>query len=229
MDQVTNLLLGLGVGAVIAALAIGVVLTYRASGVVNFRPRRPRHVHRLRLHRSAHHGRPRAAGSMGLVAHTHLTAGIQGHRVWCVLRHPHLGDSVRHHHGLRPRCWAGALRARVPPAADGADPRQGRRIGRPLPLLLLHRDLQSSVAGVSRALEPDILPTMASVLGVVIPQNRLWLTGLVLLATARPRRPLPLHPFGLATRAASERREGRRAPGSHPIPGRRQLDAGRPC
>src|SRR5262245_41083483 len=36
MDQLANLLLGLGAGAVIAALAIGVVLTYRASGVVNF-------------------------------------------------------------------------------------------------------------------------------------------------------------------------------------------------
>ena len=36
MNQVQYLLLGLGSGAVIAALALGVVLTYRASGVVNF-------------------------------------------------------------------------------------------------------------------------------------------------------------------------------------------------
>ncbi len=32
----SNLLLGLGVGAVIAALAVGVVVTHRASNVVNF-------------------------------------------------------------------------------------------------------------------------------------------------------------------------------------------------
>ena len=32
----SNLLLGLGVGGVIAALAIGVVVTHRASNVINF-------------------------------------------------------------------------------------------------------------------------------------------------------------------------------------------------
>ena len=35
-SHLTFLLLGLGVGSVIAALAIGIVVTHRASGVVNF-------------------------------------------------------------------------------------------------------------------------------------------------------------------------------------------------
>ncbi|MGZ4695436.1 MAG: hypothetical protein ACXWA3_17575, partial [Acidimicrobiales bacterium] len=36
MNELQYLLLGLGAGAVVAALALGVLLTYRASGVVNF-------------------------------------------------------------------------------------------------------------------------------------------------------------------------------------------------
>ena len=36
MDHVASLLLGLGNGGVFAALALAIVITYRASGVVNF-------------------------------------------------------------------------------------------------------------------------------------------------------------------------------------------------
>ena len=43
------LLLGLGGGAVIAALAIGLLLTYRASGVVNFAHAAIGHVDRLHV------------------------------------------------------------------------------------------------------------------------------------------------------------------------------------
>lgn len=209
MDQVTNLLLGLGVGAVIAALAIGVVLTYRASGVVNF----------------AHAATGMFIGYVYIALRTTgdlvlpvpwdswripiFTAGIQGHRalVCCgiptsataftiTMIYAALLGLVLYVLVFRPLRTAPTLAKVV--ASVG---------------LFLYffsiADLQFGGQGSAVGSSTDILPNAGvDVLGVVIPQNRLWLTGLVLLATAGLAALFHYTRFGLATRAASESEKG---------------------
>jgi branched-subunit amino acid ABC-type transport system permease component len=209
MDHLADLLLGLGSGAVIAALAIGVVLTYRASGVVNFG-----HAAVGMFVGYVYIGL-RATGDLVLPLPWEstripiFTAGVQGRRalICCGIPTSETAFTIAVVYAallglllyvlvFRPLRGAPAL-ARVVAS-----------IGVFLYFFAI-ADLQFGGQGAATAAPTDILPKRGvEVLGVVIPQDRFWLAGLVVLATAGLTLLFKYTRFGLATRAAAESEKG---------------------
>jgi ABC-type branched-subunit amino acid transport system permease subunit len=193
------LLLGLGGGAVISVLAAGLVLTYRSSGVVNF-----------------------AHAALGMwIAYTYLGLRRDGTLLLPVIGLPAevalLPDGYRF-------SWATALAlAMLAAAAYGlvvhalvfrplrhapALAKVVASLGLFLYLLAI-ADLRVGSQGAAVASPERLLPDgVVSLLGVDIPQDRLWLTAIVVAVSASLAALYHHSRFGLATRAAAESEKG---------------------
>ncbi len=198
-DHLQYLLLGLGGGAVIAGLALGLLLTYRASGVVNF-----------------------AHAALGMwIAYSYLALRRDGDLLLPVIGLP---DTV----SLLPEgyrfSWATALLiAMVLASVYGLVIHA--LVFRPLRhapslakvvaslglflYLLAIADLRTGDQGAAltrtEALLPDGVVTIA---GLEVPQDRIWLLALVVVVTGSLAALYHLSRFGLATRAAAENEKG---------------------
>lgn len=199
MTYIQYLLLGLGSGAVIAALALGVLLTYRASGVVNF-----------------------AHAALGMyLAYTYLGLRQRG-----VLLIPILGlpGSVQIFPSDVKPTWATALAISMVMAAligftvywlvfrplrhAPSVAKVAASLGLFLYLLGITNQRLGS-QGAALAKPKPILPSdVIDLVGVKVPVDRLWLLGLVVLATIVLATVFRFTRFGLATRAAAESEKG---------------------
>jgi branched-chain amino acid transport system permease protein len=190
------LLAGLGGGAVIASLAIGLVLTWRASGVVNF-----------------------AYGAMGAyLAFAYFEFRDKGDLVL-----PVLGLPDRVHLLPTPTLATALVFALVLSAALGAAVywlvfrplRQAPALARVVASLGLFLYLQEitrlrfPTAGAATVVRYPVLPEdNVDLLGTSVSANRLVLAGLVVLVTAVLTVVFRYSRFGLATRAAAANEKG---------------------
>lgn len=208
MDQVTSLLLGLGIGAVIAALAIGVVLTYRASGVVNFAHAATGmfigYVYAA-LRSTGDLVLPVPWASMRIPV---FTAGVQGRRALICCGIPTSETAF-----LITVAYAALLGLALyvlvfrPLRTAPTLAKVVASVGLFLYFFAI-ADLQFGGQGAVRA-PTNILPTDAvDLFGTVLPQDRLWLTGLVVAVTVALWALFHFTRFGLATRAAAESEKG---------------------
>jgi branched-chain amino acid transport system permease protein len=198
-DHLQYLLLGLGGGAVIAALALGLLLTYRASGVVNF----------------AH------AATGTWLAYTYLALRRDGDLLLPVIGLPDrvtlLPDGYRF-------SWATALAITMVLAAlyglvvhalvfrplrhAPSLAKVVASLGLFLYLLAIG-DLRTGDQGAALTRTESLLPDgVVGLAGVDVPQDRIWLTALVVVVTAALAALYHLSRFGLATRAAAENEKG---------------------
>jgi len=172
-------LLGLGAGSLIAGIAIGVVLTYRGSGIINLATG--------------------AVAMLGGYAFWSLEAGEFGWHAptWAALALTLLFlvalgiliESV----AFRP------LRTASPLAKLAAS----------LGVLLVAQAGVSLAFGIGPKPEPPVLPRgVVTLFGATVPVDRLILPGIVLFATLVLSLVYRLSRFGLATRAASENEIG---------------------
>jgi branched-chain amino acid transport system permease protein len=177
MDQIILFaLLGLGTGALIAGVGLGVVLTYRGSGVINL-----------------------ATGAVAMVAgylfYTLDTGGLFGLNlgtapalIVAFLLTIALGVGIDY--GIFRR-----LRTASPLAKLVAS----------MGLLLTAQAAIVLIFGTAGRDAPSVLPkNIITIFNVGIPADRFWLTGIVLVATAILWALYRWTRFGLATRAASE-------------------------
>jgi branched-chain amino acid transport system permease protein len=176
MDQIILFaLLGLGTGALIAGIGLGIVLSYRGSGVINL-----------------------ATGAVAMVAgylffglRTELlgvTLGTMPALVVALVLTVALGVLVELV-VFRP------LRTSAPLSKLVAS----------LGVLLIAQAAITLIDGGSGRIVPSVLPNdVAVVFGARIPADRFWLTGIVVLAAALLWALYRWSRFGLATRAASE-------------------------
>ena len=199
MTYIQYLLLGLGSGAVIAALALGVLLTYRASGVVNF-----------------------AHAALGMyLAYTYIGLRQRGELLIPIIGLP--GSVQLFPSDVKPT-WATALAMTMVMAAlvglvvywlvfrplrhAPAVAKVVASLGLFLYLLGITNQRIGS-QGSALAKPKPILPSKVVELGGVrIPADRLWLLGLVVVATAALAIVFHFTRFGLATRAAAESETG---------------------
>ena len=199
MTYVQYLLLGLGSGAVIAALALGVLLTYRASGVVNF-----------------------AHAALGMyLAYTYIALRQRGELLIPIIGLP--GSIQIFPSDVKPS-WATALAISMAMAAiigfvvywlvfrplrnAPSVAKVVASLGLFLYLLGITNQRLGS-QGSALAKPKPILPSdVVDVLGVKIPADRLWLLALVVVATAVLAAVFHFTRFGLATRAAAESEKG---------------------
>lgn len=186
-------MLGLGAGAVYAALALGLVLTYRASGVVNV-------AHgAMAMYATYVYVELRSAGDLvlplaGLPARIHVTdrPPVALALALAVAVAAGLGLVV---YGVvfRP------LRA-APPLA---------RIVAAVGLLVTLQAAVTLQFGPSNRPVPAILPSRPlSLFGLVVPSDRLFLAALVVAAATGLWAAYRFTRFGLATRAAAENETG---------------------
>ncbi|MCC5953510.1 MAG: ABC transporter permease [Acidimicrobiia bacterium] len=193
------LLLGLGGGAVVAALALGLLLSYRASGVINFAHAalgtflaltyyELRERSELILPVLGLPGRVRLLPedyffTWGTaLAITLVIGALYGLVIWFLV--------------FRPLRRAPAL-ARVVAS-----------LGLFLYLFAM-ADLRVSGTGSAVTRREPILPTnIIEIVGIRIPADRLWLLALVVCATAALALVFRYTRFGLATRAAAESERG---------------------
>jgi ABC-type branched-subunit amino acid transport system permease subunit len=206
VNVVQYLLLGLGGGAVIAGLALGMLLTYRASGVVNF-------AHAaVGVFLAYTYQALRTSGELlvpivGLPGRVHLVPSS------CTAVDPVFECSYRF-------AWGTAFAVTMALAAlyglvlyvavfrplRGAPPlaRVVATLGLFLYFLALS-NLRLGTTGAAVSLPERLLPDrLVSVLGVQIPADRLLLVALVLAATGVLAVVFRRTRFGLATRAAAE-------------------------
>lgn len=195
-DHLTYLALGLGSGAVIASLAIGVVITFRASNVINF-----------------------AHGAIGMyLAFAYYELRRSGDLVL-----PILGLPGRVHLVDRPTVVTALLTAVVLGAVVGAAvywlifrplrraPVLARVVaGLGLMVYLIGVvDLRFEGASATSLQLDGPLPThLVDAFGLQVPADRWWLAALVLLMTGALWLVDRWTRFGLATRAAAENEEG---------------------
>ncbi|HEX5947199.1 MAG TPA: ABC transporter permease [Acidimicrobiales bacterium] len=197
-DYLRFLLLGLGSGGVIAALGLGLVLTQRASGVVNLG-----HA---------------AMGMFGAATFFHLRATGE-----LILPFPGLPDHIRlSPAGMRPTFLTAlvvtlALSALVGALLDVlvfARLRRAHALARVvaslgLMLFLLAMAGQRFQQGAALLSIDGVLPTASvDVLGVAIPRDRLLLAGLAIVAAGALAATYRFTRFGLATQAAAESEKG---------------------
>jgi ABC-type branched-subunit amino acid transport system permease subunit len=198
-QHVQFLLLGLGGGAVIAALAIGLVLTYRASGVVNF-----------------------AHAALGMwIAYTYLGLRADGRLIVPIIGLPDrislLPDGYRF-------SWATALGISLALAAvyglvvyvlafrplrnAPALAKVVASLGLFLYLLAV-ADLRIGAQGAVVSKTERILgDDVVRIVGIAVPQDRLWLLAIVVVVTVVLVSVFRYTRFGLATRAAAESEKG---------------------
>ncbi|HET7311682.1 MAG TPA: ABC transporter permease [Mycobacteriales bacterium] len=182
------LLLGVGAGAIYAAIALGLLLTYRSSGVVNFA-----------------HG---AAAMYG--AYVFAGLSVSGD---LLLPLPGAGGRVHLHVLSTPAAAAVAIAA-----TTALELLLYALVFRPLraapPLSRLVASVGVMIAlqavvtlqyGADAISVPRVLPSSpVTVLGARIPSDRLWLAGLVVLVTVLLSLVYRRTRFGLASRAAAE-------------------------
>jgi len=199
MTYLQYLLLGLGSGAVIAALALGVLLTYRASGVVNF-----------------------AHAALGMyLAYTYIGLRQRGELLIPIVGLP--GSVPIFPSDVKPT-WATAFAMTMAMAAligltvywlvfrplrhAPAVAKVVASLGLFLYLLgITNQRLGSQGAAVAKP-KPILPSNIVDLAGVRIPADRLWLLGLVVVATAGLALTFHFTRFGLATRAAAESETG---------------------
>jgi branched-chain amino acid transport system permease protein len=209
VDQVVNLLLGLGSGAVIAAIAIGVVLTYRSSGVVNFGHAATGmfigYVY-LALRATGDLVPPLPWESTRIPL---FTAGVEGRRALVCCGVPTapvaLAITVAYAAALGLLLYLCIFRPlrNAPSLAKVV-----ASIGLFLYLFAV-ADLQFGGRGAAVRSPGSLLPRDAvEVLGSVMPQDRFWLAALVVAATTALAAVYRFTRFGLATRAAAESEKG---------------------
>ncbi len=199
MTELQYLLLGLGAGAVIAALALGVLLTYRASGVVNF-----------------------AHAALGMyLAYTYISLRQRGELLIPIVGLP--GRVQIFPSDVKPT-WAtafamtmavGALIGLVvywlvfrPLRQAPALAKVVASLGLFLYLLGITNQRLGSQGGALAKPKPILPAKVVDLLGVQIPADRIWLLGLVIVATAVLAGVFHYTRFGLATRAAAESEKG---------------------
>lgn len=182
------LLLGLGAGAVYAAIALGLVLTYRASGVVNF-----------------------AHGAVTMYA-TYVFVGlsVDGH-----LLLPLPGAAGKVHVGTLPTAAAAVVAVvaaallevgfylvvfrplRAAPALS--------RVVASVGLMVALQAIVTVQYGADSVTVPSILPAdPVTWLGVTVPRDRLYVAAAVVVAAAALWAVYRFTPFGLASRACAE-------------------------
>ena len=208
MTYLQFLLLGLGSGAVIAALALGVLLTYRASGVINF-----------------------AHAALGMyIAYTYVGLRQRGELLIPIIGLP--GRVQIFPSDVKPT-WAtafaitmvvAALLGLVIYALVFRPLREAPTVAKVVASLGLFlyllgiTDQRLGSQGAALAKPEAILPsTVIEVAGVQIPADRLWLLGLVAVATAVLAVVFQRTRFGLATRAAAESEKGAVLLGHSPV------------
>jgi branched-chain amino acid transport system permease protein len=170
------ILLGLGPGALIAAISLGVVLTYRGSGVINL----------------ATGGVAMVGGYAYWALKTGQVAGVQmgtAPALVCSLVIVLVFGVLVEFIAFRP------LRNAAPLA----------KLVSSLGVLLIAQAMVLLAFGNTPQPEPTILPqSIVHVLGAVIPVDRFILTGIVIAMAAALAAAYRWSRFGLATRAASE-------------------------
>ena len=177
MDQIILFaLLGLGTGALIAGIGLGIVLTYRGSGVINL-----------------------ATGAISMVAgylfFTLNTGGFFGIElaVWPAAIVGLLMTLV-----LGIACEYGVFRQ-----LRNASPLA--KLVASLGILLTAQAAIVLIYGTAGRDAPGLLPkNIVEVAGAAIPADRFWLTGIVIVIAALLWALYKYTRFGLATRAASE-------------------------
>lgn len=182
------LLLGTGAGAVYAAIALGLLLTYRSSGVVNF-----------------------AHGAAAMYA-AYVFVGL---RVDGDLLLPLPGPPGRIHLHVLPTAAAAAVAVAATTLLELAvyyavfrPLRDAPALSRLLASVGVMVALQALVTlqyGADAVSVPRILPaTPVRIGGIVLPSDRLWLAAIVVAATVGAWALYRFTRFGLASRAAAE-------------------------
>ena len=205
------LFLGTGSGAVIAALALGILLTYRASGVVNF-------AHAaMGMFLAYTYGTLRASGELlvpflGPWSRIKLVPGScspeAANAVSCTYRFSSATAFVitmvlAALYGLIIYVLAFRPLRRAPTLAKLV-----ASLGLFLYLLAI-TNLRIGSQGTALSLPENLLPSsVVHVLGVDVQQDRLWLAFLVIVMTAILAGVYKYTRFGLATRAAAESEKG---------------------
>ncbi|HEX6393846.1 MAG TPA: branched-chain amino acid ABC transporter permease/ATP-binding protein [Acidimicrobiales bacterium] len=200
MDQyVIFLLLGLANGAVFAALALSLVVTYRSSGVVNF-----------------------ATGAVALVT-AYTYAFLRQGKLLVLL--PGLPQSVDVGvHGF----WPAATLALGAAALLGlllyvlifrplrTAPAMARAVAS-IGVMVILTSLMTQRVGVNPVTVGPILPTRIwTVGGVRLSSDRVWFAAVILAFAAALAAAYRFTPFGLRTRAAADNERGAYLSGIHP-------------
>jgi ABC-type branched-subunit amino acid transport system permease subunit len=187
------LILGLGSGAVYAALALGLVVTYRGSGVVNLG------VGAVALY---------VAYTYAFLRNGELVDPIPGLSPTLNLGTGPLGFWLSLLISLAVACVSGALLyvlifrpLRAAPAAAKAVASAG--------VLIVLQALLATRLGSQAVVVAPIFPShVYSILGSDVPGDRLWTAGVIILASIALALWFRLSRFGLATRAAAESEKG---------------------
>ncbi len=176
MDEVILLvLLGLGSGALIAGIAVGVVVTYRGSGIINL-----------------------ALGGYAMLAGYAFWALNTGELGFTISKAPALVLALLFVMGVAAAVELGIFR----PLRNTAP--LARLVASLGVLLTLQAAMLISFTTLPHE-EPQVLPTNAAhILGGVIPIDRFIVAGIVIVATVALAAAYRWSRFGLATRAASE-------------------------
>lgn len=188
-EYVTFLVLGLGTGAVYAMLALGLVMTHRASGVINF-----------------------AHGAMAMLP-TFMYAELRqtGDLVLPIGR-VHAGDAL----GFVPAAVLSlAFSALLGLAVYGLIFRP-LRDAPPLSRVVASVGLAVTIQALAilrfgpepRTVEPILPDDSTSLLGVIIPADRFYLTAIAIIAAVALWAVYRFTRFGLSTRAAAESEKG---------------------
>jgi branched-chain amino acid transport system permease protein len=215
MEQYLTLaILGLGAGAVYAALAVGIVLTYRGSGVINFAyGAMAMYIGYLYLGLVTA-GRYFLPPLPNPLVVADLAAGLWGGHV-DVPEIPtviHLGSPLAPGVAMLVALVSAALLGLVVHVAIFRPLRYSPTLAKVVASVGLMVVLQSIVSirfGSAIQSVPDILPTNpVSIPGGAVPANRFWLLGVVVLVALALWAAFRFTRFGLATRAAADSEKG---------------------
>src|SRR4051794_16671367 len=176
MDQILLfLLLGLGTGALISGLALGVVLTYRGAGIINL-----------------------ATGAVAMTAGFAFWALKTGELGFTLTTPPALALSL-----VFTLAVGAAIELLVFRPLRNASPLA--KLVSSLGVLLTLQAIMLLSFGTSQHPEPSIIPTnVVRMLNSAVPSNKFWLSGTVVVMAILLWALYRWSRFGLATRAASE-------------------------
>ena len=215
--EIRSVLLGLGSGALITAIAIGVVLTYRGSGVVNFANGA------LAMFTSYIYDDLRRSGRLFLPPLPNPFAPIEGivHKSGShSFKLPHWPTSVKvASHGMG--FWEALILALVVAAVTGAvmhfvvfkplrtAPILAKVVASVGVLILLQATVVLRFSSTARAVRPVIKKRPMHLPGnILVPQDQILLFVFVVAVTVLLWTVFRYTKFGLATRAAAENEKG---------------------